>query len=191
MENQRKPTAPGTPHRSSVEQLQGLWHTLARWHSTKPLMKCWWECWNAGCQGLSFGKANFNIWFLHHTLIASQQELSGKLLLHTHPPRPQLYNGTLTTRHAQMGPGKHTEPMNAADISTCCSTLSFRHLANTSALQCIGLYLATQTLRLGVKFQPKKVWFLAWFFWEPKFPDSWSSTIPPFVAPLEFQGANS
>ena len=61
------------------------------------------------------------------------------------------------------------EPMNAADISTCCSTLSFRHLANTSALQCIGLYLATQTLRLGVKFQPKKVWFLAWFFRSPNF----------------------
>ena len=143
MENQRKPTAPGTPHRSSVEQLQGLWHTLARRHSTKPLLKCWWECWNAGGQGTFVWKSQFQHLILTSYLDCFTVNLSGKLLLHT-PPRPQLYNGTLTTRHAQMGPGKHTNQWMLLTFQPGpCSILSFRHLANTSALQCIWLYLAT------------------------------------------------
>ena len=178
MENQRKPTAPGTPHRSSVEQLQGLWHTLARWHSTKPLM--WSAGGNAGMlvvKGLSFGKANFNIWFLHHTLLTSQQIYQESYF--SIPPQG---------RSSTMGlwpPGTHKWGLGSIRTNECCWHFNLDPAASWASdilptpVHCNAYGFTWQpfskrnrdhpTLRLGVKFQPKKVWFWGGFLGSPNF----------------------
>ena len=94
---------------------------------------CWWslECWKRDFRlekPISTSDSDIILTWLHSKPIR-------KATSPYPPPRLQLYNRTLTTRHAQMGPGKHTAD---ADISTWPST----ELPTSCQHQCTAMHKA-------------------------------------------------
>ena len=189
METQRKPTAPGTPHRSSVEQLQGLWHTLARWHSTKPWM------WSAGGNAGMLVVRDFRL----EKPISTFDSYIIPWLLHSKNYQEGYFSIPPQGRSSTMGlwpPGTHKWGLGSIRTNECCwhfNLLQHPELPTSCQHQCTAMHRALPgNPPFGCQISAEKgLGFWGGFLGSPKFqtlgaPRSWN-----FAAPLEFQAANS